>query len=987
MKSASRLLALAAVLAAIPVPPALALDPHRSVSQYVVNRWGTASLPSATVHALLQTKDGYLWLGTGAGLVRFDGARFVSFSGNAPQLVDGGVSRLAGGADGRLYLGTTMGTVLQYSHGVFSRLAVPAGGSAASALFAARDGALWVAMPGRPLQEWKDGTARSLFGQIGGEVPQAIVEDARGDLWMGSARDGLLRYREGGFTTHRVLHDTVQALHVDRSGATWIGTPHGLHRWDGGRLASFTARDGLAHENVTAILEDRDRNLWIGTAGGGLSRLQGRRFTGLTASQGLSDNDVRCLLEDREGNLWVGTADGLSALSDGRFTTYGGLEGLADPAVRSVVEGADGAIWAGTTSAGLARIGEGTVVHHRLPRGMGKDAVLLLFASRDGSLWISVENGRLFRLAHGVVTEHTPYDLPHEGKVTAMAEDASGPLFFISRLGQLARIRNRRLVPLHPRSPHFGYAHAIHRDSQGTLWIGTSHGLVRARAGEYKLFTTGAGPSADRVRWVTGEPDGTLWLATGEGLARFENGTIRRLTIADGLPESYLRAILDDGKGYLWVVSMGRFFRLAKREVLDFFAGRAARVTPLLFDSSDGLRTTETLLSNSPAVRARDGRLWFATARGVSVVDPARIRTDTPAPDVRIESVSVDGRTGPPPAEGYRPGRGAVSIEYTVLSFGAPSRIRFRYRLDGFDDDWIDAGTRRAADYSTLPPGWYRFSVVASNRDGQRNGRPATLAFSIRPPFYRRSWFYVLTGFLALALAAGGHRYRLSQLRARYAAVAAERERIAREWHDSLAQSIAGAGIQLQAILDRLSEPGVVRHHAELAWRIVQSSLEQVRASIWALRSGNIEQGGLCAAVRETVRFITQGTSVTGMVEADPGAGRAHPDVEWNALRIVQEAVTNAVRHAAPARVDVRLAREGDRLRLRVQDDGCGFDSEAALGAGEHHFGLLGMQERALAVGGMLRIDSTPGQGTAVTAELPVSGRRGQSAAGAGDAR
>ena len=975
---AAFVLALAAACA-----PAYALDPGRATSQYVVTRWGAGDLPGPAVNALVQTADRYLWLGTNRGLVRFDGARFVSFSArNTAGFADGGVSRLSLSPTGALYLGTTTGAVMKMENGAFSPIPI-AGGVAVRVLYAARDGSLWVGTPGVAVHRWKDGVAQSLQKELGVEVPASMIEDASGALWMGTWREGLIRHQGGEFSRHRVLADTVQALHVDRAGAFWIGTPHGVYRMRGTQLDHYTRKDGLSHENITSILEDRDGNVWIGTAGGGVNRFQDGRITRLTTREGLTDDDVRGLLEDHEGNLWIGTADGLSVLSNGRFVTYGALEGLPDPAVPSIAPGADGSVWVGTISAGVAHLHVGgALTHHPLPPGMGKDGVLALHEDRAGGVWLSVESGRLLYLKNGAMTDHSLKDVPTTWRVTAISEDDEGPIFFVNGFGQLARIRHGRLQALHPGAPRLGYAHFIHPDARGRIWIGLPKGLARVSGPQYTVLTTRDGLPHDRVRAVSEERDGSLWVATAGGLGYVKDeATIFKATIEHGLPENYLRLVLDDGHDHLWIASTGYVFRLVKRELLDLFAGRVSHVNPLLFDTSDGLRTTETLLSNSPGFRGKDGRLWFATARGVSVVDPAQIRTDSPAPAVRIERVEVDGKAGLAPDPEYPPGRGAVAVSYTAPSF--TGRVRFQYRMEGFDDGWTSADERRTAYYSNLPPGRYRFLVRASNRDGTVwNAEPAAVSFALGPHFYQRTWFYALGVATLVGVIAAAYRLRVAQMRARYAAVAAERERIAREWHDSLAQGIAAVGIQLQAIIDTLGGGHErVKQHADLAWRMVQSSLEQVRGSIWALRSQNLERTGLVAAVQETLRFFTTGTGISGAVVIEGAPYTLHPDVEWNGLRIVQEAITNAVRHSGATRIDVTITYEPQpqRLRLQVRDDGRGFDADGALGTREPHFGLLGMRERAMALGGTLTILGERGRGTTVTAHVPAR-LRGQTA-------
>ena len=319
--------------------PTWALDPDRATSQYVVTRWGARDLPSSSVHALLQTRDRYLWLGTAAGLVRFDGARFVSFGGGTPGFNEGGVHSLAEGIDGALYVGTSAGALFQYRDGTFARLPVLEAAGAVRQVRTRADGSVWVAAHGRPLYRYKDGAAVHV-GTRNVNAPLAVTEDGAGRLWVGTGEDGLLRIDDEK-TSHQELaiRDAIQAVHIDRAGVIWLGTPHGLLRVSGAQSRRFTTREGLSHDNVSSLLEDRDGNLWIGTAGGGINRLSRGRFTPLTTREGLSNDHVRSLLEDHEGNLWVATADGLDCLSEGRFVTYGRLEGLVDPAVTAVTAG------------------------------------------------------------------------------------------------------------------------------------------------------------------------------------------------------------------------------------------------------------------------------------------------------------------------------------------------------------------------------------------------------------------------------------------------------------------------------------------------------------------------------------------------------------------------------------------------------------------------------------------------------------------------
>ena len=948
---------------------AWALDPQRSPTQYVITRWDEAAgLPSRSVHALRQTRDRYLFVGTAAGLARFDGARFTIFDArNTPDFGDGIVSRLAEGADGTLYVGTTS-AVLRRRAGRFEPLPIRTGAGVVGSLLQAREGTLWIGILGRPLHLWRDERVTPLTKELGTLTPEAMIEDAAGVVLIGTRDKGLLRFADGRFDRDPDVTDPIQALFLDRSGTLWIGTPRGLLRKKDGGLARLTPRDGLSHENITSILEDRDGSLWVGTAGGGLNRLRDGRWAALTIAEGLSGNDVRALLEDDEGSLWVGTADGLDRLSDGRFVTYGATEGLPDSAVSAIDGHEDGSVWVGTASSGLSRLRGGEVRHFRWPRGPGPQGVLVVFAARDGSVWAGADDGRLFRVKDDIVTDETPIGV--SGRVTAIYEDEGGPMFFLRGSG-LVRIRNRRVEVVHRTATQLSYLYDAVRDRSGTLWLCGSVGLGRLRGGDFRRFTEDDGLPHDRVRSATEDEDGGLWLATIGGLAFIEGDTIRRATTREGLPENHLRLVLDDGRGFLWIAAAGRIFRVAKRELRDLFAGRIAKVSPLLFDSSDGLRSTETRLSSALGFRAADGRLWFATTRGASVVDPQRLSAADPAPPVVIEDFRIDGRSES--AQDYRPGRGELTAEYTTLTLRAPRQMRFRHRLLGFDHDWRDSGKGRRIHYGTLPAGAYRLLVEASNRDGVFLGAPAQVAVSIRPPFHHTWTFYALCAAVLAALTVGAHRLRVAQVHARFAAILGERTRIARELHDTLAQSLTGMGMQIEAALGTIPpDLGRARGHLRRARSMVSASLADVRRSIWVLRAQAERSGGdLAASLSASLAQLASDSGARLSVDVG-GPPRALPaEIERNLLRIAHEAVTNAVRHSEASRIDVAVRFDDDGVHLRVHDDGRGFDPAAASPRRGDHFGLLGMAERAQVMRGELHVRSRPGAGTEVDCRLP----------------
>jgi signal transduction histidine kinase/ligand-binding sensor domain-containing protein len=965
------------------VPAAQALDPQRATSQYALTKWGAGSLPGTGVHAIVQTSDRYLWLGTNVGLVRFDGARFfVHDTRNTPSYGEGGVTALSTNPDGTLFFGTTAGTIIRMKDGEFTGIDHSGGTGLATSLLCLNDGRLWFSLVGRPIYQWDGkGTSQSLNRQISLLGTLAMVQDERGAIWLGTHHNGLVRVEAGKSSTFPVTTDVVQALRMDRAGTLWIGTPHGLLRMKGDKVDHLTDADGLSNNDVSAILEDSDGNLWVGTSGGGLSRLSGGHWSRFTTAEGLSDDDVRSLVEDHEGNLWVGTADGLNCLSDTRFLSYGRTEGLRNHSVSSIASARDGSVWVGTSAGEIARLrADGRIDFMDLPSGVGRERIVALHESRDGSTWVALDNGRLFRRHGTTVTDLTPPDRARSWKVAVIFEDEEGVLLYVTGVG-LARVRAGKVVPIAPTTAHQGYGHTIHRARNGQLWMGSSDGLIRVGDNEVKRYSTRQGLPRNRVRWISEDTDGSFWIASSGGLVHFKDDRFRFITVEQGLPENYLRLVLDDGLGHLWVASMGNLIRLDKRSVLDVLEGRAARVNPITFDNSDGLRTTEAILSNNPGFRAADGRLWFATSRGASVVDPAQISVNDVAPPVRVERLTADGHSHVPAEEGtlaFGPGRGQVTIEYAALSFRAVGRVRFRYRLEGFDDGWVDAGTRRSAYYSNLPPGSYHFVVGASNRDGVWNGRTAGFSFSIQPPFYRTGWFYALAVGVVVALAAAAHRVRINHMRARFAAIIGERTRIARELHDTLAQGLAGTGIQLDTALTMLpDEPDSAREYVQMGRAMVRSTLAEVRRSIWVLRAQTSKGAdGLGSTLPDSLRQLTEHSGLESRISVTGEPRELAAEVERNLLRIAHEAVTNALRHSGAENIAIELDFAGDGVHLRVRDDGRGFDPEPWLVRRRgDHFGLMGMSERVRGLGGELRVKSRDGEGTEVGCRLPYECR------------
>lgn len=974
------LLLLASLLAGPGLRESLALDPRQSVTQYAHDAWQARSvLPQERIEAILQTRDGYLWLGTKSGLVRFDGVRPTVFDrGNTPALQENRVVSLFEDPRGGLWVGTDGGGLATLEGGSFRGLTTDEGLSQnyVRAIAETPDGDLWVGTGGGGLNRFRDGRFERL-PQVPGNI-RALLVDRHGTLWIGTAGSGLVALDPVGRTLRAfgrgdgLPDDHVMAIAEDRSGDVWIGTRAGLTRVREGRVETWGRGRGLSHEAVRCLLEDRDGNLWIGTLGGGLNRMTDGRLTAFGTAEGLSDGQVFSLHEDREGSLWIGTGRGLDRLKNSRFTTYGRREGLSHDDIRTVSASGNGSVWVATDGGGLNRILGGRVDRVITRRdGLPSDYAISALEARDGTLWVATAGG-VTALRGRVARTYTRAEGLTEATVSAMAESPDG---LIVADGTVLRVlRNGRFEPLWSAAPPLlKHVYAIHPTADGALWLGTVAGLAEARDGRYRLYTRADGLPHDTVHAIHEDGDGTLWLATRGGLARFRSGRAVAFTAADGLCDNVIFQILSDDRGRLWMNTSRGICVVEEADITRFAAGGRQRLTSVLFDRSDGMKTVEYVAVTQPAgCRTPDGRLWFPTTGGVASIDPARPQTNPDPPPVLVEAVSVDGRLLRP-GEKVPAGSERVEIRYTALSLRSPERVRFRYRLEGYDSGWNDAGTRRSVEYTGLPPGAFLFRVSAANDDGLWSEEGAAVALRVLPRFYQTWWFPLLLLGAAAGLVFGVHRVRMRRREAEIFAVMEERRRIAREMHDTLIQGVVGVSTQLE-VASMLLGQGSDRARAQIdrVRHLVRDSLDEARRALFDLRT----DGWAGHNLERTLRRVAESVPGPPRVElrVSPAAAVLTGKLRVAAGRIAQEALANAVRHAAAAVVTIDADTDGTRLRLVVRDDGRGFDASRLAPGSDGHFGLVGMRERAGRVGGAVAIRSEPGRGAEVVFEalLPV---------------
>jgi len=928
-----------------------ALEPTTPLAN--LNRQGWVmenGLPQNTVQALAQTTDGYLWLGTEVGLVRFDGAGFTTFDEHSkPALPRSDVQCLLAAKDGSLWVGTSDG-LARLKDGAVTVFTTANGlpGNSVKSLSLNSDGSMWIETSGGgAVYKENQVSAQDVVCFWCGTFTVGRV-DLPGGAWAGASTSELTVAhgdKKEILQVGRALPGTrLQTLYADRENALWIGTNGGLVRYAGGKLEKLPVTDPLASASVLAIFEDHEGNLWVGTESNGLQILRDQRFETLTTRDGLASDNVTTVVQDASGTLWVGTAgNGVTALRRGgkeSTRTFSVRDGLLSDVILSLAPASNGDLWVGTAD-GLSRIRGSVVASFTSADGLPDEFIRSLHADPDGSLWIGTRRG----LAHWM-----------------KAGDLNAPMRTYTTADGLGS----------------NMVGAMARDADGDLWIAAFNGLSRLHAGKLTTYTTNNGLSSNVITALLSRGEHSLLVGTQEHGWNAWDGSRFQHIGGQNLANTTVHAILDDGHDHLWFATDTGLARCDGTSGVPMAPANCAHW--LEFGAADGLRSRETAVNSHPSAwRAQDGRLFFATPKGLVEVDPAHFPVNTVPPPVAVERFAVDDAEQALHATDLAipAGHNHFQIEYAGLSFVAPQKVRYRYMLEGFDRTWTDAGSRRTAYYTSIPPGHYTFRVQAANNDGLWNTQGAALAFQLQPHFYQTIWFYVLlalgiAGLILLAL-----RVRLLHAEREFRAVLGERNRIAREIHDTLAQGYVGISVQLEVLSELLrhNKTEKATKHLDTVRGYVREGLAEARQSIWALRSQDSDEATLPIRIRRVVETtgghgLVASFSIYGAYRALP------PGTENEILRVAQEALHNVKKHAQAGTVKVQLEYSRNELALEVRDDGRGFDAgSASAGSPAGHYGLTGMRERAVAIGGSLEVSSEPGAGTMVRLRVPAHGR------------
>ena len=886
---------------------------------------------------MLVTKDGTLWAGTeGGGLIRYKDGRFRVF-GLAEGLANGFVRVIYEDKNRQLWVGTDTG------------------------LF-------------RMLNE----SLIRVDGQGGAPKMSvhAICEDREGRLLVGGRGLLILRGQEAMYYTSDESHadNSIRTIRQTADGALWIGAISGLRRLDQGVKGNpFTTPKILSGANISVLLESREGQLWIGAYGQGLTRYQADRIVRFSAPSSLPHNNVLSLFEDRENNVWVGTQGGLLRLSPSAASTVTTADG-APQSINTIYQDPRGDLLAPALNGKLFRAARQTLTPVRLPASLSRMPVRNVFRDSSGALWLGTDGQGIARIDSAGVARYTMKQGLVNDFIRAFCEDLHGAIWIGTDSG-LSRFHQGAFQNFNIENGlAYGSIRALLLDRGGDLWVATDGGLSRLRAGRFV-----DDPSLERLRgqkvWSLHEDsEGKLWIGThGAGLFLLRGGEMTQFTTKTGLPSNKIHFIVEDAQGSLWMSGPSGIVAVSRRELESLSKQPAGQLAVRVYSTAEGLSTNQMNGGVQPAgALLASGELWFPSAKGAVRIKPGGPDRGSALPAL-IERVLADDRAAPFSNNlSLDPGRGNLEIHYTAIRLRSPDRIRFKFRMEGFDQDWTDAWQRRVAYYTNLPAGNYRFRVVAYEIDDPRNASERSLSIEWRPHFYETAWFLALCALLSLAVAWLWYRLHVRNLRQRFAAVLEERNRLAREMHDTLIQGCAGVSALLEAASSaRDVSPSISDELLDRARNEVRATVDEARLAVWNLRQGYGE--GLAPAISQLTRRLGLESGIPIRFESSGAALDLGAESERSLLMIVREALQNALRHAAPKQVSVALSSDRRGLQVEIEDDGCGFDTSIIHSSNGQHYGLIGMREQAEKLGGRLILTSSPGKGTQVRLRVPLT--------------
>jgi signal transduction histidine kinase/ligand-binding sensor domain-containing protein len=949
-------------------------------SNYTMAIWASEKGVPGDVFTIAQDLEGYLWLGGPTGLLRFDGNHFTPWQPADPvsALPSGPVHAIVGSPDGSIWVGLGGGGGVVRIHRAQIVRYSPSDGAppGVSAMIQDRQGTIWVAA--------RRGVFRFLNGRwtllgkaegYSGAEAFSLYEDRAGRLWAGTA-SGVYQWKKDAFELVDATSTDVQSLVEDASGAIWVTDSREVIK----RLSTHSApqhdRKIRLPTGAWRLMRDSHGQIWAAAFGGGLMRVRNPLDQSAIIERYEYEHRLagspRSLYEDREGNIWVGMRGGLLRLSESAFTSVSQLEGLTNEGVRTATVGSDGSVWV-ATGHGLNKFSSTGQTTYALSQTMA------LHNDRHGTLWVSAAQ-QVSRFVNGRFVPVEVPDIVRSSRVMAFTTDFDDTLWLCTALKGVMTWDGKKLTRFDGQAELADRAcQSIYTDKQGRVWIGLlSGGVAVFEKGIFRSFGEREGLPRGTVLAILEDAKGSLWFSTSAGVGRIQNGRVTSITHVNAPLKDLVPVLVEDLGGHIWVgVNSGAAVIRFHPDEVDKVAGNPSyQLEYSLYDESDGMQLgSQTWQAGVGGVRGGDGRLWVATGLGMTVIDPSSLPPSRRPPPPQIEAVVADGRRISAERGLSLPARtSTLRIEFSSISLSSSSKLRFRYMLEGLDDEWVYAGNVREATYSNVPSGDYRFRV-STTANGEWT-EAARWEFAVAPPFYRTREFAAFSVLGVMLVFAGAWGFRLRAVRNQYALVFAERARVSREIHDTLLQSLAAIGVELETIATQL-EPSQdpAREGLRRLRRQVGHCLREARESILELRNNSMKPRALVDVLRELAEHTTKSKgirtefSVTGRPRACSG------DADVQLLRIAQEAVANAVKHGRATQIHITLHFEKDGVRLTIADNGCGFvpeERDPAPASGEH-LGLLTMRERAARLRGRLALVSNPGAGTTIEAAVPLA--------------
>jgi signal transduction histidine kinase/ligand-binding sensor domain-containing protein len=998
------LLALGTVLAGLSLvapPRALALDPDRRISQYGHTVWRIQDGAISPPTNIAQTTDGFLWIATAQGLMRFDGVRFMPWQPPQGQNLPGThFSALLGSRDGSLWIGTTRG-LARWKDGqlrTYTDLEHPA---AIAAIIEDDSGTIWATRYGvyareAPLCSITEETLRCFGKKDGLPVGYGLglTRDSEGNIWFGSTV--LVRWRPGtpattyfGEIAELAKTSGVIDVALGPSGTAWAtldgtGPQLGVRYYSGGKWTSYAVPgfDG-ARARSTALLVDRRGSLWVGTINDGVYRICGGVADHYGVSDGLSGNDAANFFEDREGNIWVLTDGGLDKFRNTALITYTTRQGVSDSEFHSVMALRNGAVWIATNGALdilKKQDGKTSIFDRKLS---GREVAPMLEDHR-GVVWLGV-NLALMRFQNGRFQEIGGQSFASFGGVSGIAEDSGGTIWVLTPSGQLFSIVGDEIKKQASLNDELRRQRHLVADPNGGLWLGSPRGTVSYfRDGRFQTTSLSSpqGPVGIRAPFV--DSDNSLLIPSSQGLYRLNHGQVTLFSSDNGLPCPESFNVIRDNHGALWIYTRCGMVRIAEPEWAKWIENPHVAVSVMVLDALDGAQAGTGDSWQPASSKAPDGRLWFETGVSVQVLDPDHLYENPLPPPVYVGGVVADRKRFDAASLVKVPALSRdLEIDYTAPSFSVPQKVRFRYMLEGRDREWQDAGTRRQAFYTDLKPGHYRFRVTACNSQGVWNQTGASLDFVVLPAYYQTWWFRALCGAAFLALLWGLYQFRLRQLarqfNIRIEERVNERTRIARDLHDTMLQTFQGMLLKFYGLSVMLVDRPEAQKKLEGLLEQGQQAVDEGREAVLGLRSSTVIANDLARA------FTTLGEELAAkqdshnpaafQVEVEGETRDLHPILRDEVYRIAGEALRNAFQHSGAARIDVGIHYDDRQFWVHIRDNGKGIDPKVLdAGGREGHYGLPGMHERAKLAGGRLVVRSRVNSGT--EAEIIISAVR-----------